>query len=127
MFGIEKIPYFTLEILDILFHVFHIGVLLWNGFGWMYKKFIKIHFISLNLVFFSWFILGFFYGFGYCFLTDFHWRIKYQKGEYNLPNSYIDYILQKLGFFFSPFLIDIGVLLFTILVYCFSLYRLIKK
>lgn len=116
-----------LEILDVLFHFFHIGLILWNVFGWIYKKWVWIHFLTLNLVLFSWIVLGFFYGFGYCFLTDFHWRIKYQKGEYYLPNSYINYILQKSGFFFESFSVDISVLLITVILYVISLYRFLKK
>ncbi len=116
-----------LEILDIIFHFFHVSLILWNLLGWMYKKWITVHFFTLNLVLFSWIVLGFFYGFGYCFLTDYHWKIKYQKGEYYLPGSYIEYILQKLGFSFESFHIDISVLIITLILYFLSLYRFLRR
>lgn len=120
-------PFFSLELLDFLFHFLHIFIIFWNLFGWMFQRFIILHFLSLNLVLFSWGFLGFFYGFGYCFLTDFHWRIKIQKGETNLPNSYIEYILQKFGFYFDSNYVDIFVLMITIIIYIISFYFFYKK
>lgn len=119
--------FFSLELLDLLFHFLHISIIFWNLFGWIFQRFIILHFFSLNLVLFSWVFLGFFYGFGYCFLTDFHWRIKLLKGEKNLPNSYIEYILQKFGFYYDSNSIDIFVLGTTIMIYIISFYFFYKK
>lgn len=52
--------------------------------------------ISVLLTLGSWVIPGFFYGFGYCFLTDWHWNVKWHLGEENLPDSFIKYALDNL-------------------------------
>lgn len=41
-------------------------------------------------------VLGIWYGWGYCPLTDWHWNIKQQLGEQHLPNSFIKYCLDKI-------------------------------
>lgn len=52
--------------------------------------------IVISLTFASWGILGIWYGWGYCPLTDWHWDILNQLGEKSLPNSYISYLLQRI-------------------------------
>ena len=57
---------------------------------------------------FSWVGLGFWFGWGYCFLTDLHWYIKVKNGEALLPGSYITYLLEKYGHVsFDQFYIDL--------------------
>jgi hypothetical protein len=85
-----------LEFLDIFFLVFHSTLILFNVFGWIWKKTKKANLVVLLLTGGSWFILGIFYGWGYCPLTDWHWRILYELGEMNLPNSYIQYLVHRL-------------------------------
>jgi hypothetical protein len=48
---------------------------------------------------FSWLILGFRYGLGYCFLTDWHWDIKRKLGETDMPASFIKYFIDR----YTPF------------------------
>lgn len=85
-----------LKIANILLAVFHIGLTLFNLVGWAFKKLRRIHLVTIALTLGSWVILGFFYGFGYCFLTDWHWEIKRQLGVQKLPNSFIKYYLDIL-------------------------------
>ncbi|HUR31773.1 MAG TPA: hypothetical protein VMZ69_10110 [Saprospiraceae bacterium] len=40
----------------------------------------KAHLLVIDLTIASWFIIGLWKGFGYCFLTDWHWRIKEKLG-----------------------------------------------
>jgi hypothetical protein len=54
---------------------------------------------------FSWLILGLKFGIGYCFLTDWHWDIKRQLGETELPASFVKYFLDK----YTSFDISAGV------------------
>lgn len=49
--------------------------------------------ITLGLTAFSWVILGIFYGFGYCFLTDWHWDIREALGYPVDSNSYIHFLV----------------------------------
>ena len=61
----------------------------------------------LALTLFSWLILGFWYGFGYCFLTDWEWDVKRRLGETGLPNSFIQYLTNNVfGFNLSSNLVD---------------------
>ena len=86
------------EILHIFFLVFHSFLILFNLFGWVWKPLRKANLVTLLLTGLSWFLLGIFYGIGYCPLTDWHYQILYELGKTNLPNSYIQYLLDT---FFS--------------------------
>jgi hypothetical protein len=86
-----------LRILDYLFSFLHIAFTLFNLFGWIWPKTRRIHLITLGLTTASWFILGIWYGWGYCFLTDWQWRVKEKLGEYNLPSSFIKYFADKIS------------------------------
>jgi hypothetical protein len=41
-------------------------------------------------------VLGIFYGFGYCFLTEWHWQIRETLGYTNESHSYIHFLLIEL-------------------------------
>ena len=56
----------------------------------------KLNLILLAMTLFCWVGLGFFYGIGYCPVTDWHWRVKESLGEIHLPNSYIKYEIDKI-------------------------------
>jgi len=45
----------------------------------------------------SWFILGIFYGFGYCPLTDWHFQVLHKLGKHDLPVSYIEYLAERIS------------------------------
>jgi hypothetical protein len=104
--------------LDILLTVLHVVLTLFNVVGWIFRRTRKLHLITIALTFASWFILGFWYGFGYCFLTDWHWDIKEQRGAENLPSSFIKFAADKIsGTDMSASLINnvtLGVFLATI-------------
>lgn len=84
------------KFLDIFFLVFHTLIVFFNLFGWMWRKTRRANLILLTITAFSWFGLGIWYGFGYCFCVDWHWQVKMKLGEYDLPNSYIKYLLDQL-------------------------------
>ena len=80
-----------MEFLDLLFHFLHLMVIVINLFFWIFKRTRKVHLIVFSLTSFSWLVLGMSYGWGYCFLTDWHWQIKRTLGEVNIPSWYITY------------------------------------
>jgi hypothetical protein len=80
-----------------LFFGFHIALIFFNLFGWIPGKFRKWNLISLSLTAFSWFVLGIFYGFGYCFLTDWHWQVREKIGYSTESNSYIHFLITELA------------------------------
>jgi hypothetical protein len=84
------------KIADIFFFGFHISLILFNLFGWLFKSLRKWNLITLGLTAFSWIVLGAFYGFGYCFLTDWHWQIRDELGYPNPYNSYIHFLIDSI-------------------------------
>ena len=80
-----------LKILDILLTLFHFAIIGFNLFGWIWKRTRKLHFIVVCATAACWFILGIWFGIGYCPITDWDWQIKTKLGEQNLPNSFIKY------------------------------------
>ena len=96
-----------LKILDIILYLAHILLIGFNVLGWIWQKTRKWHLLCIILTALSWFVLGIWYGFGYCFLTDWQWDIKRKMGETALPSSFIDHFLnQVMGFSIDPVLID---------------------
>lgn len=92
---------------DYFFLIFHNLLIVFNLFGWIVKKWRRWHLACILLTFASWGILGIWYGFGYCPLTDWHWQVLRKLGEYDLPSSYVSYLLDRtLGIRLSPNLVD---------------------
>ena len=87
---------FILIFLDYFFIIFHTVFILFNLTGWMFRKTRKIHFATMLLTFFSWFILGIWFGWGYCFCTDWHWKVRTALGYANGSRSYIHFLLNMI-------------------------------
>lgn len=117
-----------LKFLDYFFLVFHFILILFNLFGWIWKSTRRLNLITLLLTGGSWFILGIFYGFGYCPFTDWHFRVLQKLGHHNLPNSYIKYITDRLtGLDFNAELVDTVTLVLFLLALVISIYINIRK
>ena len=84
------------EVGNTFLFVFHVALIFFNLFGWIPRPTRSWNLVTLLLTAFSWFILGIFYGFGYCFLTDWHWQIRDKLGYANDSNSYIHFLLTSL-------------------------------
>lgn len=96
--------------LDVFFVVFHGSIVLFNLTGWIWRATRKLHLIVIGLTFLSWFGLGIFYGWGYCPSTDWHWEVKRELGEIDLPASYVKYYLDAVtGLSWDPTVVDVGV------------------
>ena len=85
-----------LQFLNILLTILHLAIILFNLFGWIPKATRRAHFIVILLTAASWFVLGIWFGIGYCPVTDWQWQVKEKLGERNLPNSFIEYYAEKL-------------------------------
>jgi hypothetical protein len=96
------------HILDILIIVFHTSLILFNLFGWIWRKTRIFNFITLALTGASWLFLGLIYGvLGYCPLTDWHFSILEKLGKTDLPDSYIKYLTDRFtGMDISASLVD---------------------
>ena len=97
--------------LNIFFFVFHTLFTLFNMVGWAFPKTRKLHLVTMGVTAFSWFVLGIWYGWGYCPCTDWHWQIREAMGFHDRSNSYIHFLLLKLtGIKIDPGLVDKGTL-----------------
>ncbi len=85
-----------LQLLNIIFGVFHVLLIVACLIGWIFPRTRKVHLILMGVVLGCWFLLGLKYGIGYCPLTDWHWQVKGKLGESPLPNSFIKYLLDHI-------------------------------
>lgn len=84
--------------------------------GWMWKKARKANLAALFLTAFSWFILGLWFGFGYCPSTDWHWQIRVKLGHLDMPSSYLVFLIKFItGLELNQALVDIFAVTFLLL------------
>ncbi|MDB5016422.1 MAG: hypothetical protein JWQ84_1254 [Mucilaginibacter sp.] len=96
------------RILDLLLTFLHLAIIGFNMLGWIWARTRKLHLAFITITAACWFILGIWYGIGYCPVTDWEWSVKEKLGEHNLPGSFIEYYADKLsGKSISASLIDI--------------------
>ena len=106
------------EALNIFFFLFHSALILFNTFGWLFPRLRKWNLLTLLLTAFSWFVLGIWYGWGYCVCTDWHWDVRRELGYDDASDSYIHFLILKLtGIDFSERLLDVA----TVVVFFLSL------
>lgn len=86
-----------LQLANYFFYGFHTVLILFNLFGWIPTRTRKLNLLALLVTFASWTILGIWKGWGYCFLTDWHYDILRKLGEKDLPHSYIAFLVKKLS------------------------------
>ncbi|MDX1477856.1 MAG: DUF2784 domain-containing protein [Saprospiraceae bacterium] len=111
-----------MQLLDILLTTVHAAVIVFNCVGWIWKRTRRSHLWCMGLTAGSWFVLGIWKGWGYCFLTDWAWTVKRQLGETDLPASFIHYGVQKLGINVAPQTTDLVTLIVFGLCICFTVY-----
>jgi hypothetical protein len=119
---------FLYHCLDIFFMVLHPAIILFNLFGWVWKKTRKANLVLLLLTGGSWFILGLFFGIGYCPFTQWHWEVLRRLGVRNLPQSYVKYLVLRLtGISFTDRLVDTATAVCYFLALGLSLYYNFRK
>ncbi|MCK0145748.1 DUF2784 domain-containing protein [Arenibacter sp. F26102] len=112
-----------LSLANSFFYVFHTVLIIFNLFGWIPIRTRKLNLTTLLLTFGSWVLLGIWKGWGYCFLTDWHYEVLRRLGEHNLPNSYIAFLVKKLtGWLPSAELINFYTLALAVLALLCSLW-----
>ena len=96
------------KILDIFFVVFHSFLILFNLFGWIWRRTRIWNLVTLLLTGASWVILGWIVGVpGYCPLTDWHFSVLEKLGRTDLPNSYVKYLADRItGLDFNSATVD---------------------
>jgi hypothetical protein len=112
-----------MKFLDLFFTIFHSCLVIFNLFGWIWKKTRRLNLICLLLTAGSWLILGIFYGLGYCPLTDWHFNILRKLGYSDLPDSYLSFLFTRLtGMQIDQSLVDTVTLWGLIIALVISLY-----
>ena len=116
------------QFLNIFFFIFHTAFTLFNIVGWAFPKTRKLHLITMLLTAFSWFVLGIWYGWGYCACTDWHWQARKALGYSDPPdNSYIHFLLFHLtGKDFNTQLVDTVTLIIFLLTAVLSVWLNIR-
>lgn len=110
-----------LYLLDIALTLLHLLIIGFNLFGWIRPRWRKAHLASILITAGSWFILGIWFGTGYCPITEWQWQVKTKLGETNLPASFIKYYADKLtGRAFDPSFIN------TVTAVCFAAAALVS-
>jgi hypothetical protein len=85
------------RVLDIFFVIFHSSIVLFNLFGWIWKKTRIWNLVLLLVTGSSWLFLGLIVGtLGYCPLTDWHFSVLEKLGKTDLPYSYVKYLADRL-------------------------------
>ncbi len=83
------------KVLDIFFLIFHLLLVLFVLFGWIWRKTRRWNLAVILITLASWFLLGLKYGIGYCPLTDWHFQVLRKIGETGMPSSYISYLVVR--------------------------------
>ncbi len=86
----------VLEALNMFFFAFHTLFTLFNMTGWIFKKTRLLHLITMGLTAFSWFVLGIFYGIGFCFFTEWHWEVLRLLGKPAASRAYIHLLVETI-------------------------------
>ena len=116
------------QFLNIFFIVFHTAFTLFNCVGWAFAKTRKLHLVTILLTVFSWFVLGIWFGWGYCACTDWHWQVREVLGYQDRSNSYIHFLLLKLtGKNFDQQLVERATLIIFMLSFVLNIGFMIKN
>lgn len=110
-------------VLDKFFFVFHSFIIAFNLFGWMWRRTRLANLIIILLTAFSWFVLGIWYGYGYCPSTDWHWQVRAKLGIYDMPTSYTKFLVDSLtGWDVNQKLVDVVTLILLLLAFAASVW-----
>jgi hypothetical protein len=108
--------------LNIFFFVFHTVFTLFNMTGWIFPQTRKWHLVTILLTAGSWFVLGIWYGWGYCACTDWHWQVRDAMGFHDRSDSYIHFLILKLtGKNMDPQLVENATLVIFLLCFLLSI------
>jgi hypothetical protein len=81
------------EALNTGFFIFHTAWIVFTCLGWIWKRTRPWQLVTVALSALSWFGLGFWYGWGYCPCTDWHWQVRARLGFLD-PPSYIQLLVR---------------------------------
>ena len=83
------------EFLNVAFFAFHTAWIALTCGGWAWRRARAAQLAAVALTALSWFGFGFWYGWGYCPFTDWHWQVRARLG-YQDPPSYVQLLINVL-------------------------------
>jgi hypothetical protein len=85
-----------LVVLDWTLFFVHASLILFNMVGWAWRRTRILHLATLAFTAFSWFVMGAFWGWGYCFLTDWHAQIRQRLGYVEPEATFVQQLAAQL-------------------------------
>ena len=85
-----------LQVLNTLFFIFHTFWILLILFGWLNIRTLRMNLYAIILTAVSWIGLGYWYGWGYCLCTDWHWQVRQRLGIADQTNNYVHLLISNL-------------------------------
>jgi hypothetical protein len=117
-----------LKIIDGFFFGFHTILILFNILGWIVRRWRFTNLITLSLTAISWFVLGIWFGWGYCICTDWHWQVRDMLGYQDISSSYIHFLIFKIAHVDIPVnLVNLSTVIVFLLAFIVSIYLNVKK
>ena len=115
------------QFLNYFFFAFHTLFTLFNITGWLFRATRKWNLVTLSLTACSWFVLGIWYGWGYCLCTDWHWQVREHLGYHDQSDSYIHFLLLQLtGINFNVGVVEVGTLIVFVISFVISVWLNIR-
>ena len=84
-----------LIVLDWMLLLLHALLVLFNMVGWAWKRTRVLHLVTVGLTAFSWFVIGAFWGWGYCPCTDWHAQIRRQLGHADAGSTWLQQMIHR--------------------------------
>ncbi len=85
----------ALQSLNVLFLLFHTGLILFNSLGWAFRRTRRWSLATLGATAFSWFVMGIWHGIGYCLCTDLHWQVRQSLGYRDASDTYLGFLFES--------------------------------
>ena len=85
-----------LSLLNIAFFVGHNLLIAFNLAGWIWPRTRKWHLVTLGATLFSWLVMGYWRGWGYCLCADWHFQIRRQLGIHQGESSYTELLFNQI-------------------------------
>jgi hypothetical protein len=106
-----------LVLLDVACFVLHTMLIAFNMVGWMWRRTRAVHRLTLGATIFSWFVLGIWYGWGYCVCADWHFQIRRELGYVDVDTSYLQLLARQVaGLAISRTLADVTAMIVLALI-----------
>ncbi|MCA9058881.1 MAG: DUF2784 family protein [Planctomycetaceae bacterium] len=85
-----------LSLLNLLFFAVHTALIAFNLVGWIWQSTRRLHLVTLLGTLFSWLVMGYWYGWGYCVCADWHFQVRRRLGIHQDETSYTELLFNQI-------------------------------